>query len=404
MFLTFLNIYDAPHELSDEALNLRLSKYCTVFSARRGKFSNSHVYNGLRHYRVRVKEPLPSYLRFGKFLVRLSHDGQQHTCRRCNRAGHFANECHNVVCFNCDELGHESRDCEEDVRCCICKSTDHLARSCPFSWYKASSTSLAPVSSPLRARDSNRPDVNATESTRDHSEPPVAGHAPRNHDFLQEPVINSDVPLADVISPSPSSVLPSGESAGPDILDSQGFILEQIAGHLPEQSLAPNPPGPPSTSQDVDVMNPDLSEPVSDDQPSVNLSCDMDADVMSFDSPQLFSDDRPSIPLNDEPPDQHSSASSSVSSLSEKSVKNRPSVVSSRRKPAPLPPALGALSRRPTRPTLVTPRKPGSMDPPPPPPGVNVNDDELEDMDTHSSLKRKQELKRKKGGPKKGKH
>ena len=131
MLLTFLNVYDAPHELSDEALTLHLEKHCEVVSSRRGRLSRSHVYNGMRHYRVRKKEPFPSYLRFGKFLVRLFHDGQQHTCRRCNCAGHFANECQNIVCFNCDELGHQYRDCSEAVRCCICKSTKHLARCCP---------------------------------------------------------------------------------------------------------------------------------------------------------------------------------------------------------------------------------------------------------------------------------
>ena len=106
MPLTFLNIYDAPHELSNDALTFRLRKYCIVHSSRRGKFSRSNVHNGIRHFRVQIIQPLPSYLRFGKFLVRLSHDGQQHTCRRCNRADHFANECQNAVCFNCDELGH----------------------------------------------------------------------------------------------------------------------------------------------------------------------------------------------------------------------------------------------------------------------------------------------------------
>ena len=68
----------------------------------------------------------------------LTHDGQQHTCRHCNRAGHFANECKNVVCFNCEELGHESRDCQSAPRCCICKSTEHLARHCPLSWFPSS--------------------------------------------------------------------------------------------------------------------------------------------------------------------------------------------------------------------------------------------------------------------------
>ena len=79
---------------------------------------------------MRIKEPLPSYLHSGKFLICMSCDGQQHTCRHCNRGGHFANECKNIVCFNCDELGHQSRDCGEDTRCCICKGVEHMACRC----------------------------------------------------------------------------------------------------------------------------------------------------------------------------------------------------------------------------------------------------------------------------------
>ena len=43
MPLTFLTVYDAPHELPDEALTLRLSKYCEVISSRSGKYSKSHA-------------------------------------------------------------------------------------------------------------------------------------------------------------------------------------------------------------------------------------------------------------------------------------------------------------------------------------------------------------------------
>ena len=75
MPLTYLNIYDAPHELSDEALIHRLSKYCSVFSTRRGMFPETRVFNGMRYFYVRIIAPIPSYLRFGKFLVHLSHDG-----------------------------------------------------------------------------------------------------------------------------------------------------------------------------------------------------------------------------------------------------------------------------------------------------------------------------------------
>lgn len=72
-FLTYLNIYDAPHELSDNALICRLEPYCEVVSYRRGRYlNNKSVFNGNRHYRVRIHASVPSYLRFGKFLVRLS--------------------------------------------------------------------------------------------------------------------------------------------------------------------------------------------------------------------------------------------------------------------------------------------------------------------------------------------
>lgn len=65
--LTYLTIYDAP-----------------------GRFDfMPDVYNGLRHYRVRVLKPVPSFLRFGRVQVLLRHEGQVPTCRRCNLQGHF---------------------------------------------------------------------------------------------------------------------------------------------------------------------------------------------------------------------------------------------------------------------------------------------------------------------------
>ena len=44
--------------------------------------------------------------RFGRFQVRLLH--QDHPQRRhiCNRRGHLALGCPNLVCFNCDILDH----------------------------------------------------------------------------------------------------------------------------------------------------------------------------------------------------------------------------------------------------------------------------------------------------------
>ena len=132
--VTYLNVCDAPHELSDDAIILRISKYCSTVSTRRGKFPGSDVCNGIQHFRVRKIISIPSYLRFGKFLIRLSHDGQVHTCRRCNELGHFANEFKNKVCYNCEQTGHESKDCKEHILCSICKCPSHLARACKYSW------------------------------------------------------------------------------------------------------------------------------------------------------------------------------------------------------------------------------------------------------------------------------
>ena len=73
---------------------------------------------------------MPSYLRFGTFLLQLRHDRQQLTCRRCNQPGHFAFECANKLCFNCEQ-------CPSRVLCNICKEVGHLAKSCIFSWSRA---------------------------------------------------------------------------------------------------------------------------------------------------------------------------------------------------------------------------------------------------------------------------
>ena len=98
--LTFLTIYDAPFELSDLAIIKRLAPFCEVVHYHRGKFDfMQNVYNGLRHYRVRITKPIPSFLRFGKYQIFLKHDGQLPTCRRCNLAGHFSNNCNFKVCF-----------------------------------------------------------------------------------------------------------------------------------------------------------------------------------------------------------------------------------------------------------------------------------------------------------------
>ena len=70
--LTHLQVFDTPHEMPDPTIINRLSKYCDVLSSRRGYFRENgweNVQDGVRHYRVRIKSPIPNYMRFGKILI-----------------------------------------------------------------------------------------------------------------------------------------------------------------------------------------------------------------------------------------------------------------------------------------------------------------------------------------------
>ena len=140
--LTYLQIFDAPYEMPDTTIISRLSAYCDVISHRRGFFhleGLEKIQDGVRHYRVRIRQAIPSFLRFGKILIHLRYENQPRTCRHCNQPGHFANTCRTAVCFNCDCTGHLAPDFPESVRCNICKSVEHKARFCPYSWAQESS-------------------------------------------------------------------------------------------------------------------------------------------------------------------------------------------------------------------------------------------------------------------------
>ena len=135
--LTYLQIFDSPYELPDSTIINRLTKYCDVLHHHRGYFREpgfEHIQDGVRHYRVRIKNPIPNFLRFGKIQLNLRYEGQPCTCRHCNQTGHYANACHNIVCYNCEQLGHLASDCPEPPMCNLCKSTDHKAKACQFSW------------------------------------------------------------------------------------------------------------------------------------------------------------------------------------------------------------------------------------------------------------------------------
>ena len=131
---TFVWIYDAPCELPDDAIRDWLSAYGHVQRVQRRTYSGYHVETGVRTTKMVIDRPVPSFLRFGRRLVRIYYVGQEATCRRCNSPGHVAKECREKICFNCEEHGHEAPDCVQPLRCSICKLPGHWAHNCKYSW------------------------------------------------------------------------------------------------------------------------------------------------------------------------------------------------------------------------------------------------------------------------------
>lgn len=111
-----MTVYDAPCEMLDSAIHYRLSKYGTIYYQRMGKLHDfPGVFNGLRHLRMEIHTPIPSFLRFKKFLLRVQYHGQPKTCRRCNSQEHISRDCNNIVIFNCEGTGHEYKECLEKL-------------------------------------------------------------------------------------------------------------------------------------------------------------------------------------------------------------------------------------------------------------------------------------------------
>ena len=70
--LTSVQVFDAPYELPDTTIIQHLAPFCEVVTYCWGFFGEpgwENVQDVSRHYWVRMNNPIPSYMRFGKIFV-----------------------------------------------------------------------------------------------------------------------------------------------------------------------------------------------------------------------------------------------------------------------------------------------------------------------------------------------
>ena len=121
----FVTVRDAPWELSDKLIADRLEQYGTVISIRRAYNQSllpEKVHDGRSVLRMVLRRDIPSFIKFGPFLVRVFYPGQPKHCWKCCSPDHIGRECPSQFCFNCEKCGHVAPNCDERIKCSLCKS------------------------------------------------------------------------------------------------------------------------------------------------------------------------------------------------------------------------------------------------------------------------------------------
>ena len=165
----YVTVHNVPWELPDTLLMSRLRKYGLVYGCRRA-FNQSllpeKVHDGRRVLRMSLHQDIPSFLKFGPYLLRVFYVQQPKVCWKCSSHQHIGRNCPDDYCFNCDQSGHVAATCPEFIKCSLCKSEYHLAVDCDGNWGRRTLAQRTPARTepPGRDMEAENTDQNANEA------------------------------------------------------------------------------------------------------------------------------------------------------------------------------------------------------------------------------------------------
>lgn len=114
---TVVYVKRAPYELEHECIKNIMGNYGTVKDITFVPIDPTfpEITNGDRKCVMVIKKEIPNWIKVGPYTLMIYHRGIVKTCRLCQKEGHLAAACQNVVCHRCKKPGHMVKQCPEIV-------------------------------------------------------------------------------------------------------------------------------------------------------------------------------------------------------------------------------------------------------------------------------------------------
>ena len=110
--ITFVNIFRAPYELSDDVIADHLRTFGSIIGKPWGHFvTHPEVKNGIRHWQMLLDCPIPGVVHVGPVRLSVKYEGQPGSCHECGSFGHPPAQCPKIICHFCGGMGHRVAEC-----------------------------------------------------------------------------------------------------------------------------------------------------------------------------------------------------------------------------------------------------------------------------------------------------